>query len=216
MSIEWLPPLDPVTYGADATAHAATHPMRGITRAVAAEVGAWTTSVAADVRGLFDGLADDWHTRHTPGRLDPLADALARGGVPADGPGTVGCLELGSGDGHATPLLTERFDPVVAIDLSARMLARAGAAAHRVQADGAALPLADHSVGVAVLMNMLLFPSELDRVLAFGGLLVWISSRSELTPIHLEPHEVAAALPGRWSGIASRVNTATWAVLRRG
>lgn len=210
--IEELSPRDPTPPDPDLVASGGAHPMRFVTRAVAAEVGAWDARTAGEVRGLFDELSSEWHTRHTPDRLVPVEDAFERGAV-ADAGGL--CLELGSGDGWATPLLAARFRRLLAVDLSLEMLRRAPDVAPRLQADGAALPLADGAVDIAVLVNMLLFPSELDRVLALDGTLVWVSSRAEATPIHLTADEVAAALPGRWRGVAARAGSGTWAVLRR-
>ncbi len=63
----------------------------------------------------------------------------------------------------ATPHLAARFEAVVGLDLSAEML-RQGSGP-RVQADAVALPLPDASIDCAVLVNALLFPRELDRVL---------------------------------------------------
>src|SRR5690606_4161192 len=100
-------------------------------------------------------------------------------------------------------------------DLSLRMLRRVGPPTPRVQADAGALPLPDHVVDVAVGINMLLFPIELDRVLAWDGAVVWVSSRGPVTPVHLAPEEVAAALPGRWGGVAARCGPGVWCVLRR-
>lgn len=198
---------------ADHVAHGGPdHPMRQVTEEVAADAAAWTPETAERVRAHFDELASEWHTRWRPDRLDGLVDAFERGGVA----GRV-CLELGSGTGLATPWLADRFPVVVAADLSAEMLARAPAdAGFRVRTDGARLPLRDGSVDVAVLVNALLFPAELDRVLAPEGLLVWVNTSGEGTPIHLPAETVEQRLPGRWDGVASRAGSATWAVLRRG
>ena len=73
----------------------------------------------------------------------------------------------------------------------------------------------DASVDAVVLINMLLFPGEVDRVLAPGGTVVWINSSGESTPIHLLDEEGAAALPGTWSGVSSRAGIGLWSVLRR-
>lgn len=186
--------------------------MRSVTAAVAADPHAWTAEVAGEVRARFDELAGEWHTRDRPGRLDALVDALDRGEVDDGGL----CLELGSGTGMATPLLAERFRRVVACDLSERMLALAPArAAPRLLADGARLPLRDGAVSVLVLVNALLFSAEAARVLAPGGVLVWVNTSGPATPIHLPAAEVVAALPGTWSGVASRTGDGTWAVVRR-
>ena len=85
----------------------------------------------------------------------------------------------------------------------------------RVRADCCELPVPDASVDAVVLVNMLLFPAEVDRVLAAGGCVVWVNSSGESTPIHLLPEEVAAALPGTWTGVSARAGAGLWAVLRR-
>lgn len=193
------------------------HPMRRVTRQVAFEPDGWTSDRAGKVAALFDSLAPEWHTRMQPGRLDSLVDALQRGGA-SEAPLEDGLVvELGSGTGFATPLLVEHFRgaQVVAMDLSREMLLRAPDVAARVQADASKLPLADKSVSVLVLVNMLLFPVEVDRVLAAGGALVWVNSLAERTPIHLPAEDVGEALPGRWEGLASRAGGGTWCVLRR-
>lgn len=188
------------------------HPMRAVTRSVATGEQAWTAEIAQRVRATFDGLAGEWHTRLRPDRLDGLVDAFERGlGTPHGV-----CLELGSGTGFATPWLAERFRVVVAADLSAEMLARAPTGpGHRLLADAAHLPLRDRAVDTAVLVNMLLFPGEIGRVLADDGALVWVNTSGPGTPIHLAADEVDAALPGSWTGVASRSGIATWAVLHR-
>ena len=221
------PPPDAPTRGS------ADHPMRQVTRAVARDAAAWSPQMAHRVTETFDGLAAEWHTRLRPDRTAGLEDAFARGWppTPAGAPPThrgaqtspftgagVGevCLELGSGTGFTTPWLAERFPIVLAVDLSAQMLARAPAASGlRVRADGARLPLRDGAVDVAVLVNALLFPAELDRVLAPSGTLVWVNTSGASTPIHLPAEDVEAALPGAWDGVASQAGAATWTVLRR-
>ena len=195
------------------------HPMREVTRQVAFEPGGWTPERAAKVTALFDGLAPEWHTRMNPGRMLALTDALERGGV--DGAVAASSrplvLELGSGTGFATPHLSERYGRVVAMDLSREMLrhAAAVAGAPRVQADAARLPLAGGAVAALVLVNMLLFPAEVDRVVDSGGVVVWVNSLAERTPIHLPAADVARALPGRWDGVGSRAGGGSWCVLRR-
>src|SRR5687768_3617028 len=49
-----LPPRDAETLDAAVVAQATKHPMRVVTRAVAAEVAAWSPDVAERVRTLFD------------------------------------------------------------------------------------------------------------------------------------------------------------------
>lgn len=188
--------------------------MRKVTRQVAAGPGGWTPERAAKVTTLFDTLASDWNSRDHPGRLEPLRDAFARGVGALTRPGR--CLELGSGTGLATPWLAERFVSVVAVDLSQEMLRRAPeSAGPRICADAARLPVPDQAADCAVLINALLFPSEIDRVLARDGVLVWVSTSGQCTPIYLAGEEVEAALPGHWEGRTSMAGQGTWTTLCR-
>jgi SAM-dependent methyltransferase len=189
------------------------HPMRTVTRAVAFDKGSWTREAAAEVTARFDELAPEWHARTDPARYVSLRDALDRGGPVPSGL----CLEVGSGTGAATGVLTARFARVVSVDLSYEMLRRAPAGpAHRVQADGARLPLTAGAGGAVVLVNALLFPDEVDRVLAPEGALYWVNTAGPATPIHLPAEDVAAAMGPSWTGMASVAGRGTWAVLRRG
>ncbi len=190
------------------------HPMRVVTRAVAADDAAWSPQVAQQVTDTFDRLAEEWHTRWRADRLEGLADAFERGWP--EGPRGRVCVELGSGTGFSTPWLARAFPVVVAVDLSAEMLARAPAdAGHRLRADAARLPLRAGEADAVVLVNALLFPGEVERVLAPAGRVVWVNTSGESTPIHLPAQDVEAALPGAWDGVASRAGAATWAVLWR-
>jgi ubiquinone/menaquinone biosynthesis C-methylase UbiE len=142
-------------------------------------------------------------------------DALSRGLDPVGAP-TGLAVEVGSGIGTYSSLLTARFEKVVGIDLSLAMLKLAPSGpAHRVQADGARLPLADASAAAIVLINAFLFPLEVARVLSPGGAVVWVNSSGEQTPIYLSADDVAAQLPGEWAGTASRAGDGHWCVLRR-
>ena len=213
MTITWLEAINPEEMPDDVVAMGERHPMRTVTRAAAAEVGVWQGGTPAMVQRWFDDLAGEWHTHASPERLLPLVDALDRGG-PVPDHGT--WLELGCGDGWITPTLVSRAPSLVSMDLSWEMIRRAAPKASApLQADAAHLPFDDHAFNVVVLVNMLLFPWELDRVLAPGGSLVWLSSRGEATPIHLTPEQVAAAMPGRWGGPAAQHGTGIWTVLRR-
>ena len=187
------------------------HPMRKVTQQVAFDAQSWSLERARKVEALFDELAPEWESRHSEPRMLPLVDALERGEVRADS-----CIELGAGTGPGTSVLARYFGRVVAFDLSREMLGRLKPQwGHRVRADASRLPLRERSVEALVLMNMLLFPGEVARVLAPRGALVWVNSRGDQTPIHLSPQEVARALPGSWSGSTARAGTGLWCVLRR-
>jgi SAM-dependent methyltransferase len=190
------------------------HPMRIVTRRAAGLAdGGWTGETRRQVTDAFDALAGEWHTRTSPERAAVVADALERG--VGDHPGGL-AVEVGSGIGTYSAMLAERFDAVLAVELSMAMLQLAPPGPGcRVQADAATLPLGDAAASAVVLINALLFPTEVDRVLAPDGVVVWVNSSGEETPIHLPPADVAAALPGEWEGTASRAGVGLWCVLRR-
>ena len=183
--------------------------MQRVTRQTAFEPESWTPERAAKVAGLFDSMADEWNERQSSvSRYDALDDALERGDV---GGGV--CLEVGSGTGLATPRIAPHFKSVIGLDLSAGMLRQATGT--RVLGDAAQLPVRDGSIDAAVLVNALLFPLEIDRVLAPDGAVVWVNTRGDETPIHLPPDDVDAAMPGEWTGVAAEAGAGLWAVLRR-
>ncbi len=188
------------------------HPMRKVTREVAFETG-WSSGRAKKVAELFDGLAEGWAaTRGDPIRLAPVADGLRRGGFDPDGR----WLELGSGTGAGTRVLRRDAARVTAVDLSAEMLAHApGDLAPRVRADASRLPFAGCLFDGILLVNMLLFPAEIDRVLAPGGRLLWVNTLGDRTPIHLPAADVIEALPGSWSGVTARSGSGFWASVGR-
>lgn len=195
---------------------AVDHPMRAVTRAVAFDPEGWTPERQAEVVELFDRLAPEWSTRDVAGRELPILDALDRG-LDALGPaGGSLALELGGGTGLYSGALAERFDVLVTLDLSWEMIRLVPeGAALPVQGDGSRLPFADGALDALVLVNMFLFPAEVDRVLAPGGAVVWVNSRGPETPIHLTADEVDQALLGTWDGVASQAGWGTWSVHRR-
>jgi SAM-dependent methyltransferase len=209
--------LPPITLEGDALVGPGTpdHPMRLATRRAAGlDQGGWKEDLRDEVRTYFDQMAADWHTRTSAQRTEMVSDALARGVGPDARSGLA--VEVGSGIGAYSSLLADRFGTVLAVDLSLPMLQQAPAApAWRVQADGARLPLRDASAAVVVLINAFLFPAEVARVLTPGGVIVWVNSSGEQTPIYLSPEDLMAALPGQWDGVASRAGIAQWCVLRR-
>jgi hypothetical protein len=85
----------------------------------------------------------------------------------------------------------------------------------QVQSDAAALPLRSRSAAVVALINMFLFPSEIERVLADDGVLVWVNTNGDETPIYLPADEVLGALPGSWDGVTASAGWGTWLTARR-
>ncbi len=192
------------------------HPMRIATRRAAGlDPGGWTGDLRDQVRGFFDDLAGEWHTRTSPQRTAVVMDALERGLGRVEKPAGV-AVEVGSGIGAYSGLLAERFKSVLAIDLSLTMLKLAASEpAHRVQADGARLPIGSESAAAVVLINAFLFPEEVDRVLSPRGVLIWVNSSGEQTPIYLSTEDLVASLPGDWTGVSSRAGEGQWCVVRR-
>jgi len=190
--------------------------MRAATRRAAGlETAGWTGELRDEVETYFDGLAGEWNTRTSPQRTAIVMDALTRG-LAAVRPPSGLAVEVGSGTGAYSHLLAERFAPVVAIDLSLAMLRLAPTEpACRVQGDGARLPLGDASAAAMILINAFLFPVEIERVLSPDGVVVWVNSSGEHTPIYLSVEDLVAALPGGWSGVSSRAGEGHWCVLRR-
>jgi hypothetical protein len=184
-------------------------------RAAGLDAGGWTRELRDQVEDYFDDLADEWHTRTSLERTAIVMDALSRGLGPI-GSRLGMAVEVGSGIGAYSPLLAERFATVIAIDLSLAMLKRAPTGpAHRVQADGARLPVGDSSAAAIVLINAFLFPVAVERALSPEGALVWVNSSGEQTPIYLSVDDLVARMPGKWAGTASRAGEGHWCVLRR-
>jgi len=188
------------------------HPMRQLTRAIAFGEP-WTTTDAERVAAVFDGLAAEWSERHVdPTKAAPVLDAIERGRPPLD----ARWIELGAGTGAGARLLHGRVREQISVDLSEQMLAHAPSGlAPKIRADSSCLPFADDTADVVLLINMLLFPTEVDRILRPGGHVVWVNTLGDQTPIHLPPADVAAALPGDWTGVASNAGCGLWSVLRR-
>ena len=215
MAIRYLPPIAIEGHQSSGSG-GPDHPMRIATRRAAGlEPGGWTRQLSKEVREFFDTLSNEWHMRTSPQRTAVVMDALERGlGRSGSRSGVV--VEVGSGIGSYSGLLAQRFATVLAIDLSLAMLRLApGGTAHRIQADGARLPLRDSCASAVILINAFLFPVEVDRILARDGALVWVNSSGEQTPIFLAAEDLLSALPGKWTGTASQAGEGTWCVLRR-
>ncbi len=162
---------------------------------------------------LFDGMASQWSARSLdPNRTTPLVDSLERGGLDR-----AGCwIELGSGTGAGTAVLAPQVAKLTAFDLAGAMLAEAPAdLAPRVHGDASRMPFADDTFDVVVMVNMLLFPNEVDRVLRPSGAVLWVNTLGDQTPIHLPVDDVLRALPGDWHGVTADAGTGFWAVFRR-
>lgn len=206
-SVTWLPDA-PGTI-TDLEVFGSASPMRKVTEQVAFD-DAWDADRRDKVRGLFDGMAAEWSSRFSIERAQSITDALDRGGVRGSK-----VVELGAGSGLATTEIASRVTDFVALDLSMAMLREQPGPTPLLQGDASVLPLPDGSADTLVLVNMLLFPAEVDRVLAADGRLLWINTNGHETPIYLSPEDVVAALPGSWSATAGRAGTGVWAAVDR-
>lgn len=187
------------------------HPIRLLTRAVAFGKE-WTPAHAERMSKLFNEMAPEWSERHVePVKAAPIRDALDRGQLPVQGD----WLEVGSGTGAGARALDGRTGSLVCTDLSAGMLSFAPEIAPRAQSDASALPFDADSFDAVMLINMLLFPGEIDRVLRPGGVVLWVNTLGDQTPIHLPAADVLEALPGAWSGTTARAGTGFWLTARR-
>ncbi|NNN21785.1 MAG: class I SAM-dependent methyltransferase [Acidimicrobiales bacterium] len=188
------------------------HPMREVTFNAAFHPDSWTQQKADQVAQAFDALAPTWEERGHARHVSPLIDAIERGGTIPDGP----ALEVGSGTGIVTPHILNHFDNVISIDIAKEMLSQVKSRlAPLVRCDSFHLPIRDKSIAAAILVNALLFPHEIDRVLTQNGVIIWVNTLGSDTPIHLSAESVENAMPGNWSWMASGADWGTWVVLRR-
>ena len=183
--------------------------LQAFARAIALD-GVWTTDIAQATASMFDGMAATWNTQHSTNRFDAVRDALRRGQIPVGGR----CLEVGSGTGQITPLLTDHFDEVFSVDLSIAMLTQAASCtSFRICCDAARLPLCDHAFDAAVLVDTFCSAHELARVLKDRGHIVWINLLGQDGPLFVPPTDIASALPGAWTGTESAAGWGSWSVL---
>jgi SAM-dependent methyltransferase len=188
-----------------------TRPMQELTRSIAAEPDAWTPERRSQVASFFDAVAAGWSERDRPERHEAIADALTRGAPFPSG----WCVEVGSGTGNSTADFRRAFGAVVSFDISGEMLRLASGPGPRVHSDASALPLRSGSAAVVALVNMFLFPNEVARVLADDGVLLFVSTNGDQTPIYLPPVDIMGALPGSWEGVTAEAGWGTWLTARR-
>ena len=134
MKITYLPTVHPQQKSDRASGSDSR--MRNITRQAAHE-GIWNLSLAKEVKDLFDEKASEWSaTRNIPSRGVPVQDALERGQVKGKR-----VVDLGAGTGLATQILRNKFENVIAVDISQEMIVNSVASrTSQICADGFSLP----------------------------------------------------------------------------
>ena len=213
MKITYLPTIYP--FSKSVRGSGSNSRMRDITRDVAYKK-LWNFDLAEEVKKLFDEKALEWSsTRNIPARGIPVLDALERGEVYGKR-----VVDLGAGTGLATQILVNNFESVVALDISKEMIKNSVTPeTPQVCADGDCLPFASNSIDAFLVMNMILFPNEIERCLRDEGFLVWISSRGPETPIYLPPEEVIELMSvnseASWFGVSAYALEGSWLVARR-
>jgi SAM-dependent methyltransferase len=170
---------------------------RFVTDTVVARPALWRV-LRGPLRSQFDRLAGEWEGRRGREALAPLESALDR--VPS----AARALDLGTGTGKAARAVASRYPEatVVGVDIAPAMVAEAARLlpaelAGRVRfevADASALPYADASFDLVVLMNMIPFFAELGRVTAPGGVVVFAFFSGPQTPIYVSPETLRARL----------------------
>jgi SAM-dependent methyltransferase len=156
----------------------------------------------APLRRQFDVLAPQWDTMRSAGYLASFEAALA--GVD---PPPRRALDVGTGTGAGAVAIARRFPDaeVVGVDLSAAMVAEArrklpAELASRVQyevADASRLPYDDDAFDLVALANMIPFFSEIARVLAPQGVVLFAFSGGAGTPIYVPSERLRRELAPR-------------------
>ena len=213
MKINYLPTIHP--HSKSVRDSGSNSRIRHITRNVVYK-NLWNSNLAEEVKKLFDEKACDWSTtRNIPARGVPVLDALERGEVYGKR-----VVDLGAGTGLATQMLVNKFESVIALDISKEMIKNSVTPeTPQICADSSCLPFTNNSIDVFLAMNMILFPNEIERCLKADGFLVWISSRGSDTPIYLSPEEVIDSMSANsevsWSGVSAYALEGSWLVARR-
>ena len=64
-------------------------------------------------------------------------------------------------------------------------------------------------------LGLVLMGDPEGRVLRRDGMILWVNTLGDQTPIHLPPSDVLEAMPGVWSGRTARAGTGFWLTARR-
>lgn len=188
----------------------ASHPMRAVVKGAAFDDGSWTGSRAKKVAELFDSMALEWKERVNEG-CSIVMDAFDRVQFT-----TERVLEVGCGTGEVMEILKGYFDEAIGIDISLEMLRKSNSSSTELlNCDGASLPFPTSSFDAVVIVNSLLFPAEIDRVLKVGGTCFFISTKGDGTPIYLSPYDVRSALGLNYEAFTAASGNGIWTALHK-
>ena len=162
MKITYLPTIHPRSKSVRDTG--SNSRMRHITRDVVYK-NEWDSNLAEEVKKLFDEKAADCSiTRNIPARGVPVLDAFERGEVHGQR-----VVDLGAGTGLATQILINKFESVVALDISKEMIKNSVVlGTPQVCADGSRLPFASNSIDV--------FLDSLNPISFEFGIVIFVGS----------------------------------------
>lgn len=208
--LTWLPPGESPAAGRPGL-DGAEHSSRRLLN----ELAAGSTTAADALRLLYDEQAAEWSEwcASQPDYVVPLEDGLRRGVRRPVGR----ALEVSAGTGQATRLLARAFPWLVATDASAHMVARLrGVVPVEVPcliARSDALPFAPSSFDLVVGLNAVPDLAEFRRVLRPLGMVLWVSSFGDETPLYVTPEQLAS----EWGSKATAAAAAhgNWLVLER-
>ncbi len=186
------------------------HPMRAVVKGAAFNDGSWNGIRAQKVADLFDSMALEWKERKNEG-CSMVMDAFDRIQF------TTGrALEVGCGTGEVLEILKGYFDEAVGIDISHEMLRNSNyPEADQINCDGARLPFPSESFDAVVIVNSLLFPAEVDRILKVGGTCFFVSTKGDGTPIYLSPYDVRKALGLKYQAFTAASGNGIWTALHK-
>jgi ubiquinone/menaquinone biosynthesis C-methylase UbiE len=184
--------------------------MRAVVKGAAFGDGSWNGVRAKKVADLFDSMALEWKDRENEG-CSIVMDSFDRIQF------TTGrVLEVGCGTGEVLEVLKGYFDEAIGIDISNAMLRNSNyPQADQANCDGAHLPFPSASFDAVVIVNSLLFPSEVDRVLKVGGTCFFVSTKGAGTPIYLSPYDVRRVLGVKYQAFTSASGNGIWTALHK-
>jgi len=150
---------------------------------------------------------------HAAYRFDALADALV-GGEPSR---AGACVEIVSGTGQLTGLLSEIFCQVLTVDISRQPLGgtRTGLGSS-VQAEAAALPIVTGSMAAVVCIDVIPHPEEIRRVLRSNGVLALVDPRIGEHQMHPDIPTMLGSLGRDWSAAEIRTRWGRWTLISQG